>query len=435
MSHKGKAQAKYNNTRYVDSDHDDDDEEKSVSASDYNTYSDRSSVISEDVKVVKSSQRKNERHHGDKKCCCCIPCPPHPKPDPIPCCEKVDILVDKLCGAYDKAKALNDSLKEIEYIANSTWARAYAENINSNCQDRDMSVNILGAAFLRTGSSNGPCGPCNTSPLDKANAFAVEIRNHHPFDVAILPYVIFANIDSGKKYAFPYLNANLFPSIDTILPLTTVNSQLNGGLFRVPGTAKIRTYGSTGVAGDYAMGLYGPLAPDYSEDCAILPISSNYVVPQIGLIAGVPNLFTQNNLPNGDYVATVAFLGWTYEWPLGRNNDDDDDAWDNVRPFIKQWAFLGWVMSATMPSIIRFTSEQGSGLYAQLPWPIFGSNDLLTVSTASSGSRSANTAQDAKNTLDSYKKAQRALNVAKALQFPNSQFQKDSMPAISMMLI
>ena len=97
-----------------------------------------------------------------------------------------------------------------------------------------MDLSILGAVFARPPAPQQQNMFSNTQSL---NEFAVSIKNYHPFDMQLLPFVIFKNVHTGETYAFPYLVFNLGA---TIAPgASFINNMAQalalGGLLRVNG--------------------------------------------------------------------------------------------------------------------------------------------------------------------------------------------------------
>lgn len=288
----------------------------------------------------------------------------------------------KLHKELDSADAIAESLKN---VAASARARTYAINLNSNCKDRDMDLSILGAVFARPPAQQQQNMFSETQSL---NAFAVSIKNYHPFDMQLLPFVIFKNVHTGETYAFPYLVFNLGA---TIVPRESVFNNIVqalalGGLLRVNGNKSV-----------------------YGEEF----YRTDLVIPAVGVVLS-PFLLTKDMLPDGDYVASISFLGWAANylrlesliklpipplpntsWPeskiapyLCNNNCPVVDDTVNTVPYDAAFVFMGWVMSATLPSLVSF-NDKSNGITVQLPWPIWGSADQINFAASSSPNRAA----------------------------------------------
>jgi len=254
----------------------------------------------------------------------------------------------------------------------------------------------------------------------------VQFLNYHPFDVLILPTVIFANIDTGLKYAVQYLDWNIFPGFDisSSTVLGAIPSPLSGGLFRCAGTHRLNA-GST-----------GPNTPGNPSGANVnTPISMNYVVPQAGLIVGLKNLLTHATIPNGDYVATLVCLGWTNEWPYGVDDTSSGNTSASVPSYLKQNAFLGFIAGCSYPNIVSMRDEVGSGINScPQTIPAWGQG-IETIFSESDSSTDFGALSALSNNRVDGSRLKSLLSKRQALQFAGSQCEIDAQNALAWCLL
>jgi len=116
-------------------------------------------------------------------------------------------------------------------------------------------------------------------------------------------------------------------------------------------------------------------------------------VPAVGVIVGSNNFFNAGCFPNGNYIVSIACLGWSFvtatnsaAYPSsGFAQYQCPPPTTPVTADQVDVTFLGWIMSATCPTICTMDDSDNCGLISKLPWNLLQHHANCSGTTSAFG--------------------------------------------------